>query len=267
MKAALHIHLQQSGGITRMGNTYVESPFKLVDFPGLNENDEKVVMIMNASPGILDGDDYHIRIHLESGAALRLQTQAYQRIFNMRNGAHQHTEVHLGEQASLVYLPHPCVPHEQSIFTCRNDFFLEKHHRLIFGEVLTCGRKHNGESFLFSSYHSHSRIYLNKQIIISENLLMEPALIPPMQIGQLEGFSHQATMIILDNHLAVKETREALAGLLRSVKGVEFGLSATPANGLLIRLLGHGAEKLYQLLLQLEQIITSVVTKPSGLKP
>ena len=47
----------------------------------------------------------------------------------------------------FVLLPHPSVPHEAIDFTSRNKIYLSDNCSLIFGEVLTCGRKLNGEVF------------------------------------------------------------------------------------------------------------------------
>lgn len=262
MKAAFHISLEGVKGQTRLQNSYITSPFKLADVTEPCSTGELQLVMMNASPGILDGDDYHIRIEQGAGTRLRLHTQAYQRIFNMKEGAQQLMEVYLKKQASFVYLPHPTVPHENSIFSTRNHFYLDHTHRLIFGEVLTCGRKLNGEAFLFSKYHSHTRIYINQQLVISENLLMEPGLIHPAATGQLEGYSHQASLIIMDSYLNIKEVQRYLLNLLTEKKGIEFGISVAPANGLLIRLLGHGADALYQVLLQIEQRVNTPVPQP-----
>jgi urease accessory protein len=268
MIAALHISLDKINGKTRLLNAYAKSPFKIADITDSSSEDERTLVIMNASPGILDGDDYHIRVELETSARLRLQTQAYQRIFNMKRSAGQLMEVHLKNNASFIFLPHPTVPHKNAHFTCRNHFYLDTQHHLIFGEVLTCGRKHNGESFLFSKYHSHTRIYINQQIVISENLLMEPGRINPLSIGQLEGYSHQASMIILHPLLDIKDIQTALLNLFSQEKEIAFGITMAPVNGLLIRLLGQGAEQLHRLLIQAEQLVRLQTTeKPVVLAP
>ena len=42
------------------------------------------LMLMSSSPGILDGDEYKIKIELEENCSLQLHTQSYQRLFNMK---------------------------------------------------------------------------------------------------------------------------------------------------------------------------------------
>jgi urease accessory protein len=221
------------------------------------------LMLMSASPGILDGDVYEIKIELEQNCSLQLHTQAYQRIFNMKQGATQQMQVHIADGASFVYLPHPAVPHEQSIFISRNNFYLGNNSRLLFGEVLACGRKLNGEAFLFSKYQSISHVYVNDKLMIKENLLMQPLLINVHAVGQLEGYTHQASMIYLDPAADIKGLQEELIAFLSNKKNIELGVSAAPVSGLIIRLLGNGAEQLYDLL---KAINTLICTTHQGAK-
>ena len=79
---------------------------------------------MSSSPGILDEDEYELKIELGENSSLQLHTQSYQRLFNMKKGAKQLMEVYLEKGSSFVYLPHPSVPHENSVFTATNKFFL-----------------------------------------------------------------------------------------------------------------------------------------------
>jgi len=90
-------------------------------------------MLMSSSPGILDRDEYRMSIEVAEGCSLNLQTQSYQRLFNMKNGALQNMEVHLKEGASFCYIPHPAVPHESSIFVARNKIFLSNNCNFTWG--------------------------------------------------------------------------------------------------------------------------------------
>ncbi|HSN60739.1 MAG TPA: urease accessory protein UreD, partial [Ferruginibacter sp.] len=213
------------------------------------------LMLMSSSPGILDTDEYDFKIDVEKDAALQLHTQAYQRIFHMKQEATQQMQVKLADGASFVYLPHPTVPHEQSSFTSRNFFYLGNGCRLVYGEILTCGRKLNGEQFLFTKYHSISQVYLNDKLLIKENLLMMPALINVHAMGQLESYTHQASFIYLQEEVDMEQVQLQLSGILALEKNMVAGISALPINGLIIRLLGTGAEQLYNCLLRLNDIL------------
>ncbi len=255
MKAKLHIQVADRAGCSYLKKAFFSTPFKVANITEDKGGNPLRLMLMSSSPGILDGDHYDMKIELGSNAALQLHTQAYQRLFNMKRGASQQLEVRLENGASLVYLPHPSVPHEQSAFVSRNNFYLGNNCRLVFGEILTCGRKLNGEAFLFSKYHSISQVFINNKLVIKENLLMQPAEIDVYELGQLEGYSHQTSMIFLDEAGNMPELKVALLELLAEQKDIEYGITAAPINGLLVRVLGYGAEQLFKLMNDMNEII------------
>ena len=255
MKADLHINTFMRNGITCLGDAYVNSPFKLMNITEDKTLNQLHLMVMSSSPGVLDNDAYDIKINLVDDGVLQLHTQSYQRLFNMQNGATQNMEVTVGKGSSFIFLPHPSVPHEQSIFNAMNTFYLQDDSNLIWGEILTCGRKLNGEVFQFSSYHSTTDIYINGQLIIKENLFMQPAFVDPSLLGQMEGYTHQASMIIINNKSAVDANKETIYNYLTLLENVSFGVSVTPANGLIVRVLGYKAEQLHDCLKHISTII------------
>lgn len=264
MNAQLHIQVANRNGCSYLKKAFFTTPFKVMNITEDKSGKQLHLMLMSSSPGILDGDEYELKIEVEQNCSLQLHTQAYQRLFNMKHGATQQMNVHLQDGASFCYLPHPSVPHDQSIFTSRNNFYLDNNYQIVFGEILTCGRKLNGELFLLSKYHSISNIYINNKLVIKENLLMQPSLINVHAIGQLEGFTHQASMIWLNQEADIKNIQQQLMELLSAEKNMEAGITAAPVNGIIIRLLGNGAEQLYDCLQRVQQHLqTKIFSIPS----
>ena len=52
-----------------------------------------------------------------------------------------------------------------------------------------------------------------------------------------------------------KKLQSAIIELLLTEKNIELGISAAPANGLIIRMLGNGAEQLYNCLQRVAEIL------------
>lgn len=255
MKAELHIETKLRDGITYLKRSYYTPPFKLADVREDKRDKTLQLMLMSSSPGILDGDEYHIKIDLDEDCALKLSTQSYQRLFKMNGSASQKMEVNMAIGSSFCYLPHPTVPHESSNLISKSNIWLSDSCTLIWGEILTCGRKQNGEVFLFSKYHSLTQIYLNKKLIIKENLLIKPLQINVNAIGQLEHYTHQASLIYLNETADVKLLKQAINDLLTTQTQITYGITETPKNGLLVRLLGHKGEQLYNCLNNIAAIL------------
>ena len=259
MNAQLHIQVANRNGCSYLKKSFFTTPFKVMNITEDKTSKQLHLMLMSSSPGILEGDEYDIKIEVEQNCSLQLHTQAYQRLFSMKHGAEQQMNVQVADGASFCYLPHPSVPHDQSIFTSRNNFYLGNNCQIVFGEIITCGRKLNGELFLLSKYHSISNIYINNKLVIKENLLMQPSLISVHAMGQLEGFTHQATMIWLSQKADVKKIQQQLMELLSTEKNIETAITAASANGLIIRLLGNGAEQLYDCLQRINQTLKKIL--------
>lgn len=248
MMAELHIQAARTNNTTYLKKCYCTTPFKVANITEDKKDITLKLMLMSSSPGILDGDAYNIKIEVQEKASLQLHTQSYQRLFTMKEQATQQMEIQLEAGASFCFIPHPAVPHEQSGFTARNKIFLSNNCNLIFGEILTCGRKLNGEVFLFSKYHTITEIFMHDKVIIKENLLMQPSLIDVNAIGQLQGFTHQASLIYLNEQADIKKTNETVMEIFSNQKNISIGITAAPINGIVVRLLGQKAEQLFDCL-------------------
>lgn len=261
MIASLHIQTKLRADFTVLKEAFCTPPFKIANISEDKKDKTLHLMLMSSSPGILDGDEYNLKIDLDESCMLRLTTQSYQRLFNMKTSASQLLKVTMAKHSSFCYLPHPTVPHENSNFTAKNSIYLTDHCTLIWGEVLTCGRKLNGEAFLFSRYHNLTEIFLNDKLIIKENLLIKPAQINVNAIGQLENYTHQASLIFLDEKADIKNLKQSINEFLNAQLQITFGITETPKNGLLVRILGFKAEQLHQSLITIASLIQSLKPK------
>ncbi len=263
MIARLVIKARDVSGITFLKECYCDPPFKVANITEDKKAHMLRLMLMSSSPGVLDADEYKINIELEPGSCLQLHTQSYQRLFTMNQQASQHAEVKMQPGSSFCFIPHPVVPHKNSNFSSRTDFYLEENCCLIFGEVFTCGRKLNGEIFSFSRYHNLTRIYINDRLVIKENLLMEPLLIDPRGMSQLQEFTHQASLVYMDEKADIKKLIPQLLLLLQGEKDIKIGITASSANGLVLRLLGQKAEQLFDSL----KLVAGILLQVKSEKP
>lgn len=256
MIAALHIHAALRGEVTYLKKSYFSPPFKLADITENRSQKVLHLMQMSSSPGILDNDEFVIKIEVEENCHLQLHTQSYQRLFSMKTGASQTIRVDLAGGASFTYLPRPAVPQAHSIFTSRNKIYLSSNSRLLWGDIITCGRKLNGEVFEFSKYHAVTEIFLHNRLIIKENICLIPDLMNLEAIGQLEGFTHQASLIFLEEAKDLSELIRESTLFLETQTDIIFGITVAPISGLLVRILGNKSEQLINCLKTLAVLFT-----------
>lgn len=248
MKSVLHIHTAARNGITYLKESFCTQPFKLANVTERKNQPLLQLMLMSSSPGMLDRDVYEMKIDIAAGTHLLLSTQSYQRLFNMVSGAHQTLQVTVEKDSSFCFIPHPVVPHQDAIFQVENSVYLSERSTLVWGEIFTCGRHGNGERFLFSKYHSLTKIYKNNILAIQEHMLLQPAQMNLQSLGQFEGYTHVATLIFLNDYCDAKALTDAVTLLLKEQAEITFGITLTRINGFVLRILGFKAELLYDLL-------------------
>lgn len=253
MISTLHIQVADSDGRTILKNCFANPPYKIADITEDKRQGTLHLMMTSSSPGVLDNDRYEINIDVAADCTLQLYTQSYQRIFTMQQQATQNVQVTIGRNSTFCFVPHPVVPHRNANMVAETRINLAENSSLIWGEIISCGRKLNGEVFQFSKYHSKTSIYYNNKLIIKENLLLQPALTDLSSMGQLQHYTHQATFIFIDQHVNIAEAK---AGLLKSMKEMDqagIGISSTAGNGIIVRVLGQQAEVLFNCLNKLAQ--------------
>lgn len=263
MKASLHISTQWRDGKTVLNNCFFQPPFKVANITEDKSSATLQLMLMSASPGMLSNDAYEINILVKENTSLQLFTQSYQRLFTMRQQATQSIELRVEKNAAFTFIPHPQVPHKGAVFEGHSTIFLEENASLAWGEIISCGRKFNGEIFEFSGYHSQIHIYKQGQLIIKENQWMQPGIAPVHVLGQMQGFTHQATLIIHCPWHSAEAIISLLLPSLQQEQQIHAGLSAAPGNAVLVRVLGHHAEQLYDLLHRLAALLQLIVKEPS----
>lgn len=235
-----------NGGKSYLKDIFSTRPFRIINVGQYNTDNDLYVMVMSASPGILDKDHYDISIKLENGSRLQLQSQAYQRLFNMEEGATQRIAITLKEGSVFSYSPHPVVPHAKSRFDSHTVAYLGDDCQLLLSDIITCGRKHSGEIFRFTSYQNITEVYYQYKLILKDNIFLAPGLSPLSTLGMMGSFTHQGTLIYISTGREsagafIDEIRESM--LLE--KGVSFGISLLSVNGFVLRVLGQGGEQLY----------------------
>ncbi|MFV0531077.1 MAG: urease accessory protein UreD [Flavobacteriales bacterium] len=237
---------------------FVSPPFRVVSV-GQRKDDHKLYqMVMSSSPGILDGDNYYLDISLENGASLQLQSQSYQRLFNMKDKATQQLNVNMHDNTSFAYVPHPVVPHENSNFKSEAKIHVGENSQLIISEIITCGRKHFGEVFKLKRFQNLMEIYHKNKLVIKDNVLIQPDLIPLSSMGNLEQYTHQGSFIFYSTKNSIEKSilvEKVIEIANPYSEELEIGVSEGEYNGFIIRALGDGGEIMYNFFLNVQEML------------
>lgn len=233
-------------GRSYLKDAFFTRPFRLANISEDKTDPALYLMVQNSSPGILDKDHYDINIQMESNSKLLLDSQSYQRLFNMKEGAKQDMDVSLFTGSTFSYVQHPIVPHELSIFKAHNVIRMEDNCSLTLSEIITCGRKHSGEVFKYSKFQNLTEIYHNDKLVLKDNVLLQPQLADIHTLGQMEGYTHQGTLIHINTGVHDMESiiKDAFANM-ESEEDIAFGISQPFSTCMMVRILGNGGEQMF----------------------
>jgi len=256
MVSTLKIEIEERDGESFLRDAYVTQPFRIMPVGQYKSDGASYLMIMSSSPGILSGDTYDIQVNIKENARLQLQSQSYQRLFNMEGSAAQIMNVKMEKGTSFSYVPHPVVPHEDSTFKSHNKISLDDDCDLTISEIITCGRKHHGETFKYTHFQNLLEIYHHDRLILKDNVLLRPDIMPLSAMGLLEDYTHQGTFVYLNTkNEEVKEHIESFFNELEALENVTFGISELEANGFVIRILGHGGEQMFDFFRKVQDVL------------
>ena len=233
------------------------------------------VMVMSASAGIMAGDLQRIDVTVGEGAALRVTSQAFEKIHRMEEGlsASRATRLAVANGAYLDYSPQPMIPFAESSFSATTEVQLAgPDARFVYQEILSCGRAARGERFGYRSFTNHVRVDVAGLPVYLDNVVFDPATMPMEDLGLYEGFSHLGNLVLINCQVG-EATFTAARDYLRDETGVigaaagspvgaatgseaiSGGITRLASGDVCVRLLGHRAQRLEDVLSRVRTLL------------
>jgi urease accessory protein len=207
----LFLKTEVQQGLTVIADCFFTAPLKVAKpfyRPAGTE-----IMLMCASPGMLEGDSHQLEFVLGAGSSALITEQSYMKLFKMEcQAARRQVKITVEEGAACRYLPLPVIPFAGSRFQGRTDVYLARTSRFFLCDILACGRVGMGERFLFSDYVSRLAIHVEGRLVFLEHTRLLPSQAEIGGIGFFEGYAYQGLIYLygweLDD-LPAGETVEA----------------------------------------------------------
>jgi urease accessory protein len=240
--ASLHLSFESSGGATILRVKQQQPPWRVVrGFP--TPSGEILAHIHNLSGGVLDTDSFLWRLEVGAGAMAQVTTTGATRIYRSREREHtpsQRTDVHVGEQAYLEYLPDALIPFAGSRFQQTTRIDLQPDASLIWWEHIAPGREASGETFRYESLGSRLELVAADEPVAIERWTLEPRLRRIDSLARLGPFRHFASAYVCRAGPPAaywRNLESTLQAVAEQQSGAEmlWGVTGLRAHGLVIR--------------------------------
>ncbi|KGE12309.1 urease accessory protein UreD [Sphingobacterium deserti] len=253
MESTIKINAEREGNYSVLKESFHNAPYKLTHYGSPRAQKHLEMIIMSASPGIMDGDILTIDVNVKEDVHFKLFTQSFNKLHPMKNGAYQNTHMKLSPRSMLHYVPHPVTPFKDAIFYANSRIDMATDATLIWGDIIAAGRIYMDEAFQFEKLHSRTEIFREGKLILTDNQCLMPKVQPIQKLLFFESYTHQATFMYSGPWAkAMKaEFDEILSG---EYEDIAFGFTYAAENTLLLRALGNDGELLYNFLSMLGQM-------------
>jgi urease accessory protein len=201
------------------------------------------LMLLNPTGGVLGGDHLMTEVVQEAGTHVCLTTPSATRIYRTaEKPAILETTIHLGEGATLEYLPDHVIPHAGSALRQSLRIEMARGSRAIVLDAMSSGRVAHGERWSFTEMDSRMDVrvcgrpaYINRTRIV-------PGEKRPDRLGVMEEFDYMACLgVFADEFTRWKEVAAAMNEQLASAPNVKGGASLVSRGGCVVRFLARNA--------------------------
>ncbi|MFF2480461.1 urease accessory protein UreD [Paenibacillus sp. NPDC058071] len=224
--------------MTTLAEKYHTAPIKIAKaFPLASELG---VIVMDVSPGLLEGDRYDFSWHAEAGSSAFITNQSYTKIHPClpEGGASMRQTFELGEGAVIEHMPEPIMLYKDARFSGETIVRLSPGAVWMQAEVLCPGRTLRGEQFQYRELRSSLSVYYEDELIFAQRQLIDPVRQRLAVPGCWEEMTHTATFYLFSDRNfavlldAVKERLESLPSF--GPHRVAAGASATFRHGIAV---------------------------------
>ncbi|WP_300261384.1 urease accessory protein UreD [Clostridium sp.] len=244
----IKIVLEEKNNNTVINEIYYEGVSKVS--PTMHLDDEKIpcYFLMHLGGGYIEGEKCSTYIELKENTRCILTTQAPTIIYKSVNGnsSKQMTSIKLEKNSVLEYMLDNTILFKDAIYEQTTDIHMDKDSTLIYTDGFTSGWSPNGEKFKYNFAHMKTRVFIDGEIKLLDNLILDPKNNDLGGFGFFEGYSNYGTAVIIDRRIDEKFV-EKLREVVDELKlDIDFGISLLETNGLVIRVIGNLTQNIHK---------------------
>lgn len=259
LKACFH----QRDSRTFLQGKYHTAPIKIAKAFELDQ--ELGIMVMDVSPGMLEGDHYSMEWVAGQNTNVYVTNQSFTKVHPCPNGgrATMSQLFQLEHGAFVQYMPQPCMLYRDAEFMNTTVVKLAPGAVWMQAEVLCPGRTPLGELFKYRQYMNTLSVYFENKLIFNQWQKTVPSCQNLQGKGAWEEQTHWGSFYAFSDRINpshVEAIRENLQSLPQNPGNeVLFGVSLTYRHGLVVSASAQAAWPLQEILEYSFQLVRKTV--------
>jgi urease accessory protein len=252
----LALELTSDGGRTAIASQRSRPPLQIFGLQPADRYGGAYLQIVNPCGGLFEGDRAEVEVSLQRGAHLYLTTQAATKIYPAEHGevTRQHIRLRVASGAILEYFPLPLIPFARALYVQELTMQVESGGVCLVADVLAPGRVARGEHFAYSMVRSRVEGWVDDQLALFEQMILQPGQNSYGGLGLLDGKCYVASLCVLTSQAFDRWIPEWNRRLTEQY-GECVGITALAHGGLMVRLLGHTGQEVLRRLDAAHQLI------------
>lgn len=218
--------------------------------PTMYLDDENIpcYFLIHIGGGYLEGEKCKNYIELKDNTRAIITTQTPTVIYKCEKetACKQYTKIRLGNRSVLEYLMDNTILFKNAIYNQYTDIYIDKDSTFIYTDGITAGWSPDGKKFKYKSIHLVTKVFVNNEIVLLDNLILKPKEQELDEIGFFEGYTNYGTAIIIDKRIDDKVI-EILRKYINNLNlDINFGISRLEVNGFVLRVLGNMTQDIHK---------------------
>ncbi len=179
-QATLSLTFAAKQGRTFLEHARIEAPLKVTRPYWPDDTGAAHVILMSPAPGIFGGDAWTLRVHVRSGATVRLTPQGALRVHPSAQPApaHQQVELMVEDDAALSWEMEPVIPFRNAQLLQTVHLQVAPTARLLYWDAFCSGRVMHGETWAFQQLSQDLRCQQDERLLLRDCFNLTPDVHP-----------------------------------------------------------------------------------------
>lgn len=243
--------LEKPGDRIIAAKKYFNGIFKLSPRMDIGSEQIPTYFLMQLGGGVVEGEHYNISIELKENARAVVTTQAANKVYKCENDLEslQETMVKLHENSVLEYINDPVILYRDAKYKQENKIYMTKSSTLIYTDGITSGWSPDKKRFQYKRARLKTDIYVDDNLVLSDNMIINPRESNIDDLGFMEGYKNFATLIIINDNINDKVIEELRYKVSEFNLDVNVGISSIEVNGFIVRIMGNLTQEIESIIL------------------